>query len=359
MMINLDYRSGEEMKKFFREAVEAADLLHHRIQFRRTTWSVRDALAALPPQVAPVDGGFWEYSGDEITGMVTTLCPSQGHGGCVVMLGQANGGLIADLAGGSEEDVAWYAQELLGNAPPPPPPVPREGKVLMRYTFMNGDVPGSVTREIAAPRWEEVGANYPAELESGLVLASPEDFHGRIGILHGVPGSGKTTLLRTLAREWREKANFIYIVDPETFFTDPGYLLQVLLESDRGLGDLFDDGPPESLWTVVICEDAEEFIAPYAKAEVGQALSRLLNLGDGMLGQGLRVLFLFTTNVASTALLPAITRPGRCFLNAEIPAFSAPRATQWLRDHGCEYVIEGGKTLAELYEILRESDGQA
>ena len=45
-------------------------------------------------------------------------------------------------------------------------------------------------------------------------------------------------------------------------------------------------------WRVLVIEDADELLREDAKSRVGQVLSRLLNLGDGILGQGLRVIVL-------------------------------------------------------------------
>jgi hypothetical protein len=53
-------------------------------------------------------------------------------------------------------------------------------------------------------------------------------------------------------------------------------------------------------------------------------------------------------------LHPAVTRDGRCFLNAEFSAFSPAEAQEWLRDHGSDAVVSTEKTLVELYTILRD-----
>ena len=46
-----------------------------------------------------------------------------------------------------------------------------------------------------------------------------------------------------------------------------------------------------------------------------QGLSRFLNVVDGLIGQGSRILVLVTTNEELGALHPAIARPGRCAAN--------------------------------------------
>ncbi len=59
-------------------------------------------------------------------------------------------------------------------------------------------------------------------------------------------------------------------------------------------------------WRCIIPEDTGELLAADARATNGQALSRFLNLADGLIGQGLNVLLLVTTN----ELLGKRERPG-------------------------------------------------
>jgi len=123
-------------------------------------------------------------------------------------------------------------------------------------------------------------------------------------------------------------------------------MMRVLLNSDHG----------KEVWHVLIFEDAEEFIAASAKATVGPALSKLLNLGDGLLGQGLNILFLFTTNVTVDKLHDALTGPGRCFGVIEVPLLSQDQATRWLRDHGSDVLVSGEQSVGALYRILSKGE---
>ena len=80
----------------------------------------------------------------------------------------------------------------------------------------------------------------------------------------------------------------------------------------------------------------------------GQRLSRLLNVVDGLIGQGLRVLVLVTTNEPLRSLHPAVSRPGRCAAQVEFTAFPPQEADAWLERHG--KVGDGSaRTLASLF----------
>src|SRR5439155_8984826 len=90
-----------------------------------------------------------------------------------------------------------------------------------------------------------------------------------------------------------------------------------------------------------------------ARERVGQGLSRLLNVVDGLIGQGLRVLVLITTNEDVRRLHPAVSRPGRCLFRHEFDRLDADEARQWLARHDVPVSVDGSKTLVELYAMKR------
>ena len=177
------------------------------------------------------------------------------------------------------------------------------------------------------------------------MAVTPEGITGRLLLLHGAPGTGKTTLLRALAREWQEWCQTDCVLDPEVLFGLPGYLMEVAVGQDDD-----DDAPA---WRLLVLEDCDELVRGEAKQAAGQALSRLLNLTDGMLGQGRNVLVAITTNEELHRLHPAVVRPGRCLAQIEIGPLTADEATIWLGSP-----VDQPTTLAGLY-ALREGSGPA
>lgn len=162
-----------------------------------------------------------------------------------------------------------------------------------------------------------------------------------------MPGTGKTYALRALAEEWADWARLHYILDPEAFFGKGDYLLNVILGEDQ-----YRSTKDKERWRVIVLEDAGEMLAKDAKLQVGQGLARLLNLCDGLLGQGLRVMVLITTNEEVGALHEAVKRPGRCLANISFENFTAAGAKTWLEAHGSNQLVKSGATLADLYAVI-------
>jgi hypothetical protein len=229
-----------------------------------------------------------------------------------------------------------------------PPPQGTDGKArLTMWTVGNGGSPNRHRRWVDTPTWASIAANYPGEVRTALTrlnaLPGAPEHGGRLLLWYGEPGTGKTTAIRALGHEWGAWADIHFILDPEAFFGSPEYLMHVVADED-----LWDPrSVSTSRWKVLVVEDADELIRADARIDAGGSMSRLLNLTDGILGHGLRVLLLITTNEAMRGLHPAVVRPGRCLADVQFRPFSRTEAEVWL--DGVAPVPAGELTLAELY----------
>lgn len=208
----------------------------------------------------------------------------------------------------------------------------------------------SADRHIEAPRWSAIAQNYAASTRhalSGLLPMVRPEGAGKLVLWHGPPGTGKTTAVRALAREWAPWCQMQYIADPERFFGEPAYIAEVLATAPTAkVSPTFRSaGRPDAIWRLVIAEDTDEYLRSTARRDSGAALGRLLNLTDGILGQGMNTIILLTTNEELSRLHPAIIRPGRCMASVEFPAFTAGEASEWLGS-----TVAKPHTLAELLE---------
>jgi hypothetical protein len=268
----------------------------------------------------------------------------------------AVGGWASVKVAAASQDAAAMACAAFRELWPPAYLTPAEpdGRIPITFWTLGAFGPSPRMRKIESAAWGDIVGNYPADVRDEIQTVmswfdGPEP-EGQLLLWYGPPGTGKSWVLRALASEWAPWAEFNYITDPDAFFvTDPSYMIDVLLADsyatvERESGDLYLEQRADSKWRVLICEDTGELLSADAKENVGQGLSRLLNVVDGMIGQGLRVLAIITTNDAIEEMHPAVTRPGRCASMVEFGALNAAEASAFLG----EPTDEGG-TLAELY----------
>lgn len=117
-----------------------------------------------------------------------------------------------------------------------------------------------------------------------------------------------------------------------------------------------EDEEAQKPWRLLMLEDTGELLQADARAVMGQALSRFLNVVDGLIGQGLRVLGLVTTNEEIRKLHPAVARPGRSAAKIEFTALGRDEAAAWLERNGVQEPIAHASTLASLYALKEGLD---
>ena len=326
--------------------------------------------------------GGWATSARSLDSISAALHRVSGEGSQQVLAERDGTFTRLDLFGG------WVQVQVAGDDPDrvdrtladlkelfPPPDPSSSHKVNVQFWTYGRHGPISSYREVSVPEWADLEGNYTSSARRGLevLMGDFTPAHGGQLILwHGETGTGKTFALRALAWEWRDWCEFQYIVDPDSFFgehadylmsvlTQPGYaempdprVMHRMMMTGGYLdfpGGPEDDGEGSKAWRLLILEDTGELLTPDAKSIIGQGLSRFLNVVDGLIGQGLRILVLVTTNEPIRALHPAVARPGRCAANIEFKPLSPEESNAWLERHGLAEPVERETLLGDLYAL--------
>ncbi len=250
---------------------------------------------------------------------------------------------VAGKQGFDSEAIREWLLELL------PPAKYEAGDIALDFWMQAPHGPQSITRRITTPKWSSIRENYSRAAREGVEVLLHPDFRpsagGQLLLWHGEPGTGKTYAIRAMLNSWERWCGAIYVTDPEEFFGHAAYMLHVLL------GSVSD----QTRWRLVVIEDAGELLATDARDRTGQGLSRLLNVSDGIIGQGLRVIFLITTNEELGALHPAVSRPGRCLSELKFDKLSSSETGEWLRARGVDGEIPDQRmSIAEAYAFLEQ-----
>lgn len=228
----------------------------------------------------------------------------------------------------------------------------------IKFAFWQHDTEDDCTINVSnkqCPTLEEISSNYSDKLIKQIkdIIELKEPYqHGKIILYHGPAGNGKTHLIRALARAWNELHGVIpeVIIDPEQLYELPKYLTGLLL---NGSSQVY-SSKVEPPFRLIIAEDSAQLFATDCRNQSG--FSRLLNTVDGLLGQGQKLIFVFTANEQIDDIDPAILRPGRCLQNLEVPNWNRRSAVKWLKDKGVENIsLPNEISLAELYAITNKT----
>lgn len=147
------------------------------------------------------------------------------------------------------------------------------------------------------------GAAFPAwHAEFTVRLRKSLPRGGGLTLLRGEPGVGKSSYLRFLLTQLRRTHRFYYL--PASSF----HLLTSPAMAEFWLQEGTDHHGRSG--RVVILEDAERLLMERA-ADNRDAVSNLLNLADGFLGDALQLHVIATVNCPLERIDPALLRPGR------------------------------------------------
>ena len=188
------------------------------------------------------------------------------------------------------------------------------------------------------------GAEFPAWHQQFVTGLRARPAGGGLTLLRGEPGVGKSSYLRLLLAELRQTHRFYYL--PANAFhllTSPSMADFWLQEGKDHMG---------RGGRVVILEDAERLLMERA-ADNRDALSNLLNLADGFLGDALQLHVVATVNCPLDRIDPALLRPGRLMASHSFTRLTKHQAQTLAEAENLTLPVATGVdqtySLAELY----------
>lgn len=256
----------------------------------------------------------------------------------------------ATLYATSKESLARLSN-LLSTLEADPTTTPADGTLDLTLTYRNDRWNEVVPRSIRITPWESIRRNYESRAQRALdelmAIRSPQPQSGGLILIHGPAGTGKTTALRALITEWASWCTASYILDPGQLFSQTEYLNSLVFNSSLSLRDPTSD-PSQGRWRLFIIEDADEILGG---EKINTAMSRILNLTDGLMGHEINTLFCITTNQRLSTINDALSRPGRAMAEIEIPRFPVFAARAWLGPNHHGPMPTEPPSLAELYAL--------
>lgn len=172
------------------------------------------------------------------------------------------------------------------------------------------------------------------------IIDDLSDDKSGVHIFHGVPGSGKSTYIKYLINNVKKK--FIYCPSSVTFqLSDPNFIKLMVRQGEK---------------CVLIIEDAEEALVGQGSSR-NSAVTNLLNLSDGIIGDALRIQIITTFNTDFKNIDPAILRKGRLLSLYEFKELEVEKAQSLLTSLGSQEIITKPMSLADIYNY--DSDDYA
>lgn len=166
---------------------------------------------------------------------------------------------------------------------------------------------------------------------------------GRLSLFLGPPGTGKTFALKGIVEE-------ISRLDQVKCIIIPSGIIQSLEGPDIISLLSNEDDIAAGMKHILFTEDADEALISRG-ADNLSAISSLLNMTDGILGQALDIRVVATSNASKTQIDSAIKRPGRLCRQLNFRPLSLQEAQVVTNTLGKPPLLEDKKswTLAEVY----------
>ena len=188
--------------------------------------------------------------------------------------------------------------------------------------------------EVRLPSEEiDIGLNYGPTALAKFEKASSLMESGRNGLVlfSGHPGTGKSTFIKMLAKKTTRKVIYLSSSSAD-HLTNPEFLSFMMRHRN----------------SILLLEDAEKVLRSRSEQD-NSAISNLLNITDGILGDCLNVLVIATFNIDREKIDPALVRKGRLLVEHHFEPLDSDMANSLLESMGSDRRVSEPTSLAEIY----------
>jgi len=159
-------------------------------------------------------------------------------------------------------------------------------------------------------------------------------------MFHGDPGTGKTTYIKILTNLIKNKEVLFVPPSMAESLSDPE-IIPFLMEHKN---------------SILLIEDAEKVVGSRDDKGSQGAVSNVLNLTDGILGDCLNVQVVATFNMPKEKIDPALLRKGRLICEHKFEKLSVEDTNALLKKIGKNVESKEGLVLADIYNIDIEAN---
>lgn len=188
--------------------------------------------------------------------------------------------------------------------------------------------------EVKLPSQEmDLALNYGGEITAKFdkIVESLSSNKNGLVLLSGDPGTGKSTFIKHLTTQTSRKVIYLSSGAAEQI-TNPDFLSFIMRHRN----------------SVLLLEDAEKVLRSRDEQD-NAAISNILNITDGILGDCLNILVVATFNIDRDKIDSALVRKGRLLVEHHFKALSAEDANKVLEKSGSDRRTSEPMTLAEIY----------
>jgi hypothetical protein len=180
----------------------------------------------------------------------------------------------------------------------------------------------------------QMDRNYNDDLQilhKDIIKSLSNDNRSGLFLFHGLPGTGKSTYIRFLVSNIKKQ--FIFLSPRLAGNLDAPNFVSLLIQNRN---------------SILVIEDAEDLLTSREK-DNNSAISILLNLTDGILGESLGIQTICTFNTQAKNIDEALMRKGRLMAMYEFKELATEKANLLLKETGASFIANKPMTLAEIY----------